>query len=169
MASGWSPPGVLPTVREQRREQLPVVKIAQDTLQPSGNTPADPDVDDPGASSGGGADANDFDPGPRVMKYVGFQQMADVSRVFVRVDGKAKYRSAKEGGGKVVLELVNTSINVKNNERPLDTTYFNSPVSKVQAVKNGDNTRIEISLREGAGFTVKRIGTTIAVDFKRGG
>ncbi|MBK6689876.1 MAG: AMIN domain-containing protein [Deltaproteobacteria bacterium] len=170
MASGWSPPGVLPTVREQRREQLPVVKIAQDTLQPSGNTPADADVDDPGSSSGGGgADANDFDPGPRVMKYVGFQQMADVSRVFVRVDGKAKYRSAKEGGGKVVLELVNTSINVKNNERPLDTTYFNSPVSKVQAVKNGDNTRIEISLREGAGFTVKRIGTTIAVDFKRGG
>ena len=95
--------------------------------------------------------------------------MADVSRVFVRVDGKARYKQYREGSSKFVLELVNTSVNVKNNTRPLDTTYFNSPVSKIQAVPAGENTRIEISLKESVPFKIKRIGTTIAIDFRRAG
>ena len=110
------------------------------------------------------ADADDFDPGPRQLKYIGFRQMAGLSRVFVRMDGKARYRQYREGDT-FILELVDSSVPVKNNTRPLDTSYFNGPVSRVQAVPSGDNTRVEVKLRESVPFTVKRIGTTIAVDF----
>lgn len=188
-ANVWQPPSVpVKEAAEPVKRNLPVVKLASaqgEPLKPSSTLPADPD--EPGANEGkqpvktpegprevvgasgsgsGSADGDAFDPGPRVMKYIGFQQMADVSRVFVRCDGKAKFREVKADGA-FVLELVNTSINVKNNERPLDTTYFNSAVQKVQAVRSGENTRIEVKLRDAVPHKVTRIGNTIAIDFSR--
>ncbi len=166
----WSPPAVAPPKRT-----LPVVKLAQaDTLEPTRTTPADPDTptmeERPATnfqpSSSDGADPMDFDPGPRVLTYIGFRQMADVSRVFVRVDGKAQFRKLEEGT-RFSLELVDTSVNVKNNERPLDTTYFNSPVTKIKATTVGGNTRIDVDLRELVPHRIKRIGTTLAIDFTR--
>jgi hypothetical protein len=109
--------------------------------------------------------ASDFDPGQRVMTYVGFRQKSGSSEVFVRCDGKAKYRVEKMGD-KVVLELIDTRVNVKNNERPLDTSYFKSAVTKVQAVPSGGSTRIEVDLRESVPYEVKRIGSTISIEFK---
>ena len=100
------------------------------------------------------------------MTYIGFRQMADVSRVFVRLDGKAQFRELNDGT-RFAIELVDTSVNVKNNERPLDTTYFNSPVTKIKATSVGNNTRIDIDLRELVPHQVKRIGSTIAIDFTR--
>lgn len=166
----WSPPAVPVT------KSLPVVKLAQaDTLEPENTTPADPDVPTmerktspsltPTATNGG-ADPMDFDPGPRVMTYIGFRQMADVSRVFVRVDGKAKFRVLEEGT-RFSLELVDTAVNVKNNERPLDTTYFNSPVTKIKATTTGGGTRVDVELREMVPHQIKRIGSTLAIDFTR--
>jgi hypothetical protein len=178
----WAPPSI-PIKSSPAPKHLPVVRLASaqedgKPLKPTATLPADPEepsgggersVPSGGSSSGGSnADPNDFDPGPRVMKYIGFRQMADVSRVFVRCDGKAKFKQLKNGSA-VVLELLNTSINVKNNSRPLDTTYFNSAVTKVQAVRSGENTRIEVNLREAVPFKITRMGTTIAIDFKRAG
>ena len=166
-SSDWSPPAV----HYERRRSLKVVKIAdpQDTLQPEGSTPAD-DLEvretRPAPTMPTSPDANDFDPGPRVMKYIGFRQMAGTSRIFVRMDGKARYRQSQEGD-LLVIELMNTSVPVKNNTRALDTSYFNSPVLRVQAVPRGENTRVEVRLREQGSFQVKRIGTTIAIDFSR--
>lgn len=114
------------------------------------------------------AGPQDFDPGPRRMNYIGFRQMADVSRIFVRVDGRARYRALRRGAT-VVLELVDTTVPIRNNTRPLDTSYFNSPVMKVQALPSGANTRIVVRLRESVPFRVQRIGTTIALDFSRAG
>lgn len=166
-SSDWSPPAV----HYERRRSLKVVKVAdpQDTLQPEGSTPADEiDVREarPAPTMPTSPDANDFDPGPRVMKYIGFRQMAGTSRIFVRMDGKARYRQSQEGD-LLVIELMNTSVPVKNNTRALDTSYFNSPVLRVQAVPRGENTRVEVRLREQGSFQVKRIGTTIAIDFSR--
>lgn len=149
----WSPPGV---VQSQRRRSLKVVQVAapQDDLQPERSNP----IPNPGAE--------DVDPGPRVMKYIGFRQLAQTSRVFVRMDGKARFRQFREGD-LLVIELSDTSVPIKNNTRALDTSYFNTPVLSVQAVPIGDNTRIEIKMREQGAFRIKRIGTTIAIDFSR--
>lgn len=169
MTTRWVPPAL---VHAERRRGLKIVKIAspQEALQPEGSTPAEGEDDvreaRPAPTMPTSADANDFDPGPRVMKYIGFRQMADTSRIFVRMDGKARYRQSQEGD-LLVIELIDTSVPVKNNTRALDTSYFNSPVLRVQAVPRGDNTRIEIRLREQGNFQVKRVGTTIAIDFSR--
>lgn len=182
-ANVWQPPTVpVKQAATPEKRQLPVVKVAQEggTLKPTSTMPADADepveetpsssrvvktVQAPDSIPAPGGD--EADPGPRVMKYIGFQQMAEVSRVFVRCDGKAKFRELKEGSTSFVLELVDTSINVKNNERPLDTTYFNTAVQKIQAVKSGSNTRIEVKLRDAVPYKITRIGNTIAIDFSR--
>jgi hypothetical protein len=100
------------------------------------------------------------------MTYIGFRMRGPVSRVFVRLDGKVRYQTQQDEG-RLVLTLVDTRVNVKNNERPLDTSFFDSPVTFVQAIPNRANTDIVIRLRETVPWSVKRIGTTIAVDFTR--
>ena len=154
-------------VRPNRPGTPPVVAPSRGRRMTLAQAPVEPeevslDEEEPSA------EGQEFDPGPRLMNYIGFRQMADVSRIFVRMDGKARYRTVRRGSN-VVLELVNTSVPVRNNTRPLDTSYFNSPVMKVQAVPSGGNTRIEVRLREQVPFRVKRIGTTIAIDFGRAG
>jgi hypothetical protein len=125
----------------------------------------------PPASGGGGKahgsdDSQDFDPGPRVMKYIGFRQTSGGSEVFVRTDGKARYRIEKQGDNRIVLELMNTKVNVRNNERALDTSYFKSAVTKVQATTTGANTRVEVDLREVVPYQVHRQGNEVALSFK---
>ncbi|MGF1510446.1 MAG: hypothetical protein ACFB9M_13185 [Myxococcota bacterium] len=100
----------------------------------------------------------------RLMTDIGFRLRAPVSRVFVRLDGTARYRTRREDGI-MILTLVNTRVNEKNNELPLDTSYFESPVSMVQAVSRGRDTDVVVRLRKAVPWSVKRIGTTIAVDF----
>lgn len=119
----------------------------------------------PAPKKSGGGDS-DFDPGARVMTYVGFRNKADASEVFVRCDGKARFRVEQAGDNRFVLELIDTHVNVKNNERPLDTSYFKSAVTRVQAVPTGGSTRIEVDLRERVPYEVKRIGSTISIEFK---
>ncbi|NJK88233.1 MAG: hypothetical protein HC923_01790, partial [Myxococcales bacterium] len=119
---------------------------------------------DPGPPSAA-SEAEDYDPGRRTMTYIGFRQTEEVSRVFVRLDGRARFRQYQEGS-LFVLELTDTRVNVKNNERPLDTTYFDSPVLNVRAVSGARATRIEVKLRKSVPWQIKRIGTTIAVDFQ---
>jgi hypothetical protein len=116
-----------------------------------------------GAAGFGG---EDFDPGARVLTYVGFRQKAETSEVFVRFDGRARYKVVSAGPDRVVLEVYDARINVKNNARPLDTSFFESAVTRVQAVPSGTMIKIEIDLREAVPYQVKRIGSTISLDFK---
>jgi hypothetical protein len=106
-----------------------------------------------------------WDPGPHVMTYIGFRQRDGISRVFVRLDGRARFRQYQDRAT-FVLELVDTSVNVENNERPLDTTYFEGPIANIRARPVDSNTRIEVKLRATAPWQIKRIGNTIAIDFE---
>lgn len=112
------------------------------------------------------AESADYDRGARKMTYVGFRQKSETSEVFVRVDGRARYKVEQPAPDRVVVELFDTRVNVKNNERALDTSYFNSAVTRIQAVPSAHSTRIEIDLRDNVPYEVKRIGTTISLEFK---
>ena len=112
------------------------------------------------------AESAEYDRGARKMTYVGFRQKSETSEVFVRVDGRARYKVEQPAPDRVVVELFDTRVNVKNNERALDTSYFNSAVTRVQAVPSAHSTRIEIDLRDNVPYEVKRIGTTISLEFK---
>ena len=110
--------------------------------------------------------ATDFDAGPRVLTYVGFRQKASTSEVFIRLDARARYKVIAAGPERVILELYDTHVNVKNNTRALDTSFFESAVTRVQAVPSGKTTKVEIDLRETVPYEVKRIGSTISLEFK---
>lgn len=108
------------------------------------------------------------DPGVRVMKYIGFRHKPAEAEVFVRCDGRPRYRVV-ESPGRVVLELLETRLNVRNNQRALDTSFFPTVVTRVQAVPDGDLTRVVIELREDrVPFRVERVGTTLRLRFDNG-
>ncbi|MCC7380660.1 MAG: AMIN domain-containing protein [Deltaproteobacteria bacterium] len=155
-SEGPAPIAAQPKPRDREGAQI-VLAQASGTVQGRETLPA------PKKSGGGDSD---FDPGARVMTYLGFRNKSDASEVFVRCDGKARFRVEQAGDNRFVLELIDTHVNVKNNERPLDTSYFKSAVTRVQAVPTGGSTRIEVDLRERVPYEVKRIGSTISIEFK---
>jgi hypothetical protein len=71
-----------------------------------------------------------------------------------------------EGPDKVVIECDETRVNVKNNERPLDTSFFPSAVTRVQARSGSRTTRVEIQLRDTVPYEVREIGATLSLEFK---
>jgi len=104
----------------------------------------------------------------KTMTLVGFQQQAGTSRVFVRTNEPARY-SVSEQGNAVVLEVENSRIDLSNNTRPLDTSYFNSPVTRVEADADGGNVRVTIQLRQQAPVQAHQDGNVISLDFQRTG
>ncbi len=110
--------------------------------------------------------ARDFDPGPRVMKYVGFRLKGPRSLVFIRCDGKARYNVTEEDG-RIVLDLFDTKITLDNNRRALDTSYFPSAVTRVKATPSDLGTRVIIEMRDKVPFSVKRVGSQIQLLFDR--
>ena len=60
---------------------------------------------------------------------------------------------------------MDTEVNVENNTRPLDTSFFPGPVERVQASPAGRDVVVTVRLRAPARWKVKRLGTMVAVDF----
>ncbi|WP_338867232.1 AMIN domain-containing protein [Myxococcus stipitatus] len=115
------------------------------------------------ASSGGSVEVSSR---RKTMTLVGFQQQPSASRVFVQTNEPARY-TVSEQGNAVVLELENSRIDLSNNTRPLDTSYFNSPVTKVEADADGRNVRVTIQLRQTAPVQARQDGNVISLDFQR--
>ncbi len=104
------------------------------------------------------------------MNWIGFQQFQEASRVFVRTTEPVRYRVDTTKPNMVVLILENTRVPLRNNTRFLDTRYFDSPVSFIQAkVIEGPSpsVRIEIHLRERRPFREVQNDTFLALDFER--
>jgi len=128
---------------------LPLATMAQDY---------DSEVDSDVAVSGA----------PRAMTLCGFRYMMDVSRVFIRTNDKVQYSVRKAGDRRVIVELQNTRIPVYNNQRFLDTQYFNSPIKLIEpdVMEGGTPTvRIEIELRRDVPYKTKQIDNELWIDF----
>jgi hypothetical protein len=104
----------------------------------------------------------------KTMTLVGFQQQSGASRVFIRTNEPVRY-TVNESGGAVVLELENTRIDLSNNTRPLDTSFFSSPVTRVEADAEGRAVRVTIQLRQQAPYQARQEGNVISLDFQRTG
>lgn len=109
----------------------------------------------------------DFEPGPREMRMIGFQQKPDKAAVYVRCDAKAKFRVERVSDTGVVLKLFDTKVPLENNKRPLDTSFFESSVVGVQATEVGADTHVEVKLRGPVPFEVKRIGSYLYLYFSK--
>ncbi|MEN9797525.1 MAG: hypothetical protein RL653_1221 [Pseudomonadota bacterium] len=106
--------------------------------------------------------------GRRVLEFIGFSQQTATSRVYVRTNGPVRHAVGEAGLGKVVLTLEDTSIGMANNLRTLDTSFFESAVTRVQAVQGAGRTvRVEITLRRPVPYSASQEGNELRVEFER--
>jgi len=134
--------------------------FAKDAPPPKGgDTPADAPEDA----------KEDLDSEVKDMVYVGFQQLPDVARVFVRTSDPIKYTIDNSKPGVIVLVLDNAKVPVFNNTRPLISEYFHGPVTLIEAKPQNDvspSVRVEIHTRSPyATYKHSQKDTQVNVDF----
>ncbi|MBN8231690.1 AMIN domain-containing protein [Corallococcus macrosporus] len=142
----------------ERREQA--VAARESRARPSQGSAAS----EPRESGGGSVSSR-----RKTMTLIGFQQQPDSSRVFVRTNEPVRY-TVGGSGNQVVLELENTRVVESNNTLPLDTHFFPSAVSRVEAFAgSGQTVRVVIQLKQGVRYETRQEGGLITLDFPRPG
>ncbi len=141
---------------EERRQRQAEARASRERRQQQAVEPSRP-------SSSGAVSSR-----RKTLTLVGFQQQPGASRVFIRTNEPVSY-SVSEQGRSVVLELENTRVDASNNTLPLDTSFFATPVSRVDPSASGRDVRITIELRQAAPFQARQEGNVISLDFQRTG
>jgi colicin import membrane protein len=105
----------------------------------------------------------------RTLEIVGFQQQAGGSRVYVRTNEPVRYK-VSERTNEIILELENTQIGKGNNTRALDTSFFDTAVSRVDPTVGPDRSvRVSIKLKGAVPVQTRQEGNTISLEFPRPG
>ncbi|MBN1210054.1 MAG: AMIN domain-containing protein [Myxococcaceae bacterium] len=101
----------------------------------------------------------------KTLEIVGFQPQAGGARVYVRTNEPVSYK-VSEGRNEIVLELENTQIGKGNNTRALDTSFFDTAVSRVDPTVGPDRSvRVSIKLKEPVSVRTRQEGNTISLEF----
>ncbi|MCY1045498.1 AMIN domain-containing protein [Corallococcus sp. bb12-1] len=152
---------------EQKRQRAEEARASrQQRTVASRETPSRPASQGSAARESGGGQTSSR---RKTMTLVGFQQQPDSSRVFVRTNEPVRY-TVSESGNQVVLELENTRVVESNNTLPLDTHFFPSAVSRVEANPGpGQSVRVVIQLKQGVRYQTRQDGGLITLDFPRPG
>jgi hypothetical protein len=87
---------------------------------------------------------------PPQVTWPGFEIIAQGrSRVFVQLTSRVE-TDVQSGPNQVVLVLKNARIAGRNNRRPLETRFFNTPVARAYLKKRGTDTLLMLELRSNA-------------------
>lgn len=102
------------------------------------------------------------------ITFVGFKQDNGIGRIFLRTSAPAKYSVGEDSHHNVVVTLENTRISLPNNQRMLDTSFFDTAVSLVRPEElEGDTVRVTISLKKRVGYRASQSGNELTVEFER--
>lgn len=104
------------------------------------------------------------------MTYIGFEETDDVVRVFVHTSEPVKYTVDTSHAHRVTLVLDNCRVPVFNNTRPLDTQYFDGPVTLIEAKpveSPSQSVHIDIHLRHKAVMRPLQKDTFLALEFEK--
>ncbi len=83
----------------------------------------------------------------RLLTWPGFQARPDgASRFFVQTTQPVQYRVENESGRAVII-LENLGIHLRNNRRPLETRYFNTPVTRAKVERRGHDVALVLEMR----------------------
>jgi hypothetical protein len=104
---------------------------------------------------------------PLQIREVGFKQLSAVSRVYVRVSESPRFNIVQAGEKLIRVELPNTWILRKNDERFLDTSFFPGAVAMVTPKRSGTGTVLEIELKEKVAYQQRVEGDMLSIDFER--
>lgn len=98
--------------------------------------------------------AESFGVTPAILTWTGFQRVSGGgSEVFVQLSTNVQYELATTPD-RVVVKLAHTTVNVKNNQRRLDTRFFITPVEFVDVRPTSVGTDLVIELRRPAQPTI---------------
>jgi hypothetical protein len=81
-----------------------------------------------------------------VMTWAGFERGETSSRVFFQLSASVEPEVSVESA-RVFIKLPRTSVTVRNNQRPLITKYFKTPVNEVKVSKSGKDLVAVLELR----------------------
>jgi hypothetical protein len=75
--------------------------------------------------------------GERLVTWPGFQMLADGrSQFFLQMSGPVRV-TERRAAGRFELVLTNTSTHLRNTRRPLETRFFNTPVTRATVKRRG--------------------------------
>lgn len=107
------------------------------------------------------------------LSWIGFQDLAGGSRVFVQTIREATWRVeegvADDGRAVVTVTLLGTRVPIYNNRRTLDTRYFATAVIGANATPVGPNTVVTIVLQSRTPYAVRQEGEFLFIDFSDDG
>jgi colicin import membrane protein len=105
--------------------------------------------------------------GPNQIEFVGFKQLPQGSRVFVRTKNPPRFIVSEPRENLVRVEFPNTQVPLRNDLNFLDTSFFPTAVAKVTPVRSGRSYVLEILLRERVAWQQRIDGDTLSLDFDR--
>ena len=114
--------------------------------------------------------AQELDAGPvrdgrKTLVHIGFHQAKTYNRLFLKTTERVAFEVVP-GAGVIKILMKQTRSKLSNNMRFLDTSYFSSALWRVTPRRQGDDLNVEIQLREAVGYSVRRKGETVSLDFE---
>jgi len=105
---------------------------------------------------------------PRVT-WIGFQQLAAASRIFIKTDRVVVYTLYKPDRKTIVVEFPKAMVPLKNNARQLLTRNFRSNIEKVSIRENRrkKTVKVVIELNTPVGYIYRQDGTYVYIDVER--
>lgn len=103
-----------------------------------------------------------------VIDFIGFKQERGVGRVTIRTDGPARFGVKEDLDRNVVVVLDNTRIGLPNNERVLDTSFFDTAVALVKPEPAGDKSvNVLVVLKQTVPYRVSQQGNEVTLEFEK--
>jgi len=103
---------------------------------------------------------------PSFIREVGFKQLADSSRVFVRVSRIPHFTVVEAGERLIRVEFPHARVLRRNDTRTLDTSFFPGAVATIRSRRHGTTVFLEIQLKEKVAYRQHVEGDMVAIDFQ---
>jgi colicin import membrane protein len=104
----------------------------------------------------------------KTLSLVGLRFNNGGTSVFVRTNEPVSYRVSERPNG-LVITIENTRIRRRNDTRPLDAEYFDTPVAKVRASQNRGDVEVNIDLKAHAAYQATQTGPEVELSFSKQG
>jgi chemotaxis protein histidine kinase CheA len=102
------------------------------------------------------------------VTFVGFKQHDGVGKIFLRTTSAVRYSVGENDARQVVVTLEKTEIDLPNNERILDTSFFDTAVSLVKPeALDDERVRVTISLKQAVAYRASQQGNELVLEFER--
>jgi hypothetical protein len=101
------------------------------------------------------------------VEFIGFKQLPQGSRVFVRTKAPPRFSVSEPRENVVRVEFLNTRVPLRNDLNFLDTSFFPTAVARITPTRSGRSYVLEIQLRERVAWQQRLDGDTLSLDFDR--